>query len=522
MISITSPDKEVLAVRVQSSIAELFSPRARPELEARLAAYIAPRRWFRSKSRPIASVSLEAVVPLPADGDESSGDESSEVFLTVARVGFSEGPSEDYVLLLTRVRGDSADVISRTKPHLVVGAVHVDDDDETSWLIDGLGYAHALAKLMAFIARGAPAHDHLVEGGRAALSVRTFGPIDGAGEPHMIEAEQSNTSVLYGNRSILKILRRLDDGPSAELEMSECLTRAGFARTPPLLAALELTSRTGEAATVGVVHAFVPNQGDAWSYAVARVAPGGATPDVAFVRPIAELVASMHAVLAAPTSDPRFAAEPLLRAERVERARGVQRSLAAAFAKADAAANGTGDRIAGVRREQGAYTRIVERFVDVDPCWKTRVHGDLHLGQLLVSGDDFVVIDFEGEPARSLAERKEKRSPMVDVAGMVRSLHYACVAGGAGRAAHAWYAQARRTLLESYDASGGRSVLPERRADRETLLQFFCLEKCVYELHYELDNRPDWVEAPIEGLEELSRESARESSRESAQEADAR
>jgi len=146
------------------------------------------------------------------------------------------------------------------------------------------------------------------------------------------------------------------------------------------------------------------------------------------------------------------------------------------------------------------------------------VHGDLHLGQVLVSGDDLVLIDFEGEPARPLVERKSKRSPLVDVAGMVRSLHYASVAAarqpardvpidGLRRAAEAWHVAARRAFLDEYfRASAGRSVLPAAPGARDTLLYFYLLEKCVYELYYELDNRPDWVPIPVLGLQRILEE----------------
>src|SRR5262249_39763751 len=148
-----------------------------------------------------------------------------------------------------------------------------------------------------------------------------------------VETEQSNTSVIFGHECILKVVRKLDDGRSPDVEMSEYLTRAGYRNTPRLLAAVEL-ARGGEPATIGVVHAFVPNRGDAWTYALERIA--ASRDDVEFVRPLAARVAAMHAALAAATEDPRFVPEPLARREREELGSAVERSLVAALALAEA------------------------------------------------------------------------------------------------------------------------------------------------------------------------------------------
>jgi trehalose synthase-fused probable maltokinase len=487
-------------VNVKSHLAELFSPSARAELEGRLQAFIEPRRWFRSKTRAVASASLASLVALPVEG--------KEVFLTVMRVAYEAGPDEEYVVPLTWVIDDT---LPRTKPHLVVGAVQVEGEARPRWLIDALGEPHALEAILALAVRGA-----VVPGEGCELAFRKVGDALGAvAEPRPVETEQSNTSVIFGNDCILKVVRKLDVGRAPDLEMGEHLTRAGYANTPRLLAAIELARGADEPATVGVVHAFVPNQGDAWTFALGKIRDAS-SPDVAFVKPLAARVAEMHAALAAPTTDPRFATEPMPRAEREALGRAVEGSLVAALALAEARSGAISsslrDRLRALHAAERALRAAVTRFVDVEPCQKTRVHGDLHLGQVLVtadaSGDDFVVIDFEGEPARSLAERKAKRSPMVDVAGMLRSLDYASVAAGGGPT---WYAQAKHAFLDAYFAAAdGHSVLPEDAAGRRALERFFTLEKCVYELHYELNNRPDWVAIPVEGLETLLKDSLQE------------
>jgi trehalose synthase-fused probable maltokinase len=210
----------------------------------------------------------------------------------------------------------------------------------------------------------------------------------------------------------------------------------------------------------------------------------------------------MHAALAAPTDDPRFTVEPIGRAEREALARTTRSALdevRGAARSREGLPEDVRARFEALGRSARGLDAIVERFVEVERCAKTRVHGDLHLGQVLVTGGDFVLLDFEGEPARPLSVRKAKRSPLVDVAGMVRSLDYAAVTAEAGERV---FSRARDEFLEAYFAAATSSVFPSR-ADRDALLCFYLFEKCVYELRYELDNRPAWAAIPLLGMERL-------------------
>jgi len=508
-------------MHAKSRLDELFSGPARAELEARLREYVQPRRWFRSKSRAVAGVSIDHVVRLPTPAEERDG-----VFVLILGVDYEGGGERDaYAVPVTWVQGDAGAHLAQTRPHLVVGAVEVEGEERPRWLVDALGERRALEGLLALVARGAT-----VEGQGCSLVFRPVGDgvTDAGASPRAVETEQSNTSVVYGDACILKVVRKVDDGASPDLEMSEFLTRAGYAHTPRLLAAIELVRPARPAATAGVVHAFVPNEGDAWTFtlgtiavAYARAGQGDAAAEgAAFVAPLARRIAEMHAALARPTPDPRFLPETLGRAEREAIGGAAVRALDAVWVLAgERAERLPGEAVARFRALRGrerAVRACVDAFVgDAGTplaTFKTRVHGDLHLGQVLVTGTDFHVIDFEGEPARPLAERKAKRSPAVDVAGMLRSLHYASVAAerdrGVGRLfAAAWYEAARRAFLRAYDeAAASRTVLPEDPAQRAAFLRFYSLEKCVYELRYELDNRPDWVMIPLLGLESLLEE----------------
>jgi trehalose synthase-fused probable maltokinase len=504
-------------LHVKSRLDELYAGSARADLGRRLAAYIEPRRWFRSKTRAVSGTVLEQVIPLPIGGTETA--------IGIVRVQYTRGPEDEYVVPLTWVHGDAGAHLAQTRPHLVVGAVAVDGEERPRWLVDALGERHALEELLALVARGVT-----VDTDDCSLTFRSIGPavVTAGISPRPVETEQSNTSIVYGDAYIMKIVRKLDDGPSPDLEMSEFLTNAGFANTPRLLAAIELARPSREPTTVGVVHAFVRNDGDAWTFALREVAQLAAAStrsnasalesSIAFVRPLARRVAQMHSALAAPTSDPRFAPERIERVERQALGLAVERAIDDAWALVDERAGQlTPDSIAHLRsiRSRAAVLRdAVTRFVDSpSPFIKTRVHGDLHLGQVLVCGEDFVLIDFEGEPARPLADRKAKRSPLADVAGMLRSLHYASLAEAgpsapadrqATASAKAWHDAARREFLRAYyEAFPARSVLAEGPAAEEALLRFYLLEKCIYELHYELNNRPAWSFIPVCGLESL-------------------
>jgi maltose alpha-D-glucosyltransferase/alpha-amylase len=513
-------------VQSQGRLEDVFSGGSRGALEARLGAYVAARRWFRSKTRKMVGTSVVCAVPLPG--------ELRRMVLTVVGVRFEEGPEERYVLPLTWTYGDSGEHLTKARPDLVVGAVDVQGEERPRWLIDALGDRHALEDLYELFARAA-----VVVAGDGEVAFRPIGgglPLFAAGsvEPRPVQAEQSNTSVVFGSACVVKVVRKLEEGVPADVEMGEYLTRAGYAHAPRLLAVAELRRAGAGGATIGTAHAFVPNEGDAWAHTLAALTrlareaprPGRAVLDEAsaFASTLATRVAELHAILASPSEDPRFSPEPMERPEREAIGRTVERSLEAVWASLDDAghrpsADAT-ERLGALRRRAPAFRDIVARFVAADgACVKTRVHGDLHLGQVLVSGGDLVLIDFEGEPARRLAERKAKRSPLVDVAGILRSLHYASVAAGRTKTdgappgdalretAEAWHLAARRAFLAAYsDAAAARTVLPRDVRAREALLRFYLLEKCVYELHYELGSRPEWAIIPALGLERIVQE----------------
>ncbi len=423
--------------------------------------WIMQRRWFRSKARPLASAEIDESFPL--EGAE----------LAIVRCRFTDGGEERYVVL--RARGEAL------AAHLAIG-------DGT---FDALGSATHLAALLGQIERGARA-----PGKRGALVLRAeagFAAAKRDATPKPSEKEQTNTSVVFGDSFILKIVRKLDEGRSAELEMGEFLTRHGYASAPAVLGAIEIERGAGEPATVGIVHRFLENQGDAWASTLADLAR---SPDPAAFRARAELlgrrVGEMHVVLAGGT-DEAFAPVRIDAAARARLAKRVEEDARGASKWLDAAL------VEKVAARAAAFAKL-----GADPI-AMRVHGDLHLGQILVRGDDYVIIDFEGEPARPLAERKAKRSPLADVAGMVRSFDYAAATAlrkTDAAAARAWSRDVSSAFLAAW-RSATRAALPMDNATFSATLDVHLLEKCLYEIAYEANNRPDWLDIPRDGLRDL-------------------
>jgi maltose alpha-D-glucosyltransferase / alpha-amylase len=379
-------------------------------------------------------------------------------------------------------------------------------------------------------------------------------------EPRALKAEQTNSSVIYGDRLILKLFRMLDPGINPDLEVGRMLdAHAHFAHTPPLAGWLEYQTGRDEPRTVGVLHGFIPNQGDAWTHAqgelsqyferaltqkdravelpakplVKLVAEDQPSPMVteaigAFLETAGLLgrrTAELHIALAAATDDPNFAPElysPLYQRSEYQSMRNLagqvfrllraRQSLLPEAEQAKASGLLSNQELVTARFEE--YLR--RRFTVA----RIRTHGDLHLGQVLHAGKDFAIIDFEGEPARPLSERRRKRSALRDVSGMLRSFHYAAMGSmldhlragtlspsvleALGPWARLWQVWASWAYLKEYlNTAGEAEFIPRDREELRILLDAFLLDKAVYELGYELNNRPDWLEIPMQGISQI-------------------
>ncbi|MHB8641569.1 MAG: phosphotransferase [Gaiellaceae bacterium] len=313
-----------------------------------------------------------------------------------------------------------------------------------------------------------------------------------------IATEQSNTSIVFDEEVILKVFRRLEAGVNPELELLRFLTERGFANIAQLAGWFAYIGRPLDA-TLGVLQQFVAGGLDGWELALDELER---EPErfLAPLRRLGNVTGTMHTVLGSDPADPNFSPEEpsaetlaLLTATVDEEIMRIFVELPDDVEALDPI-RGRGEEV----RESLALLSHVGSFGKL-----IRTHGDFHLGQTLFADEDWVILDFEGEPARSLPERRRKRSPLRDVAGMLRSFAYAVSAVEILRGAIApddWEAPARAEFLAGYNETVDPSLLPAGQAAVDRLLTVFELEKAVYELRYELNNRPDWVHIPVAGI----------------------
>lgn len=319
----------------------------------------------------------------------------------------------------------------------------------------------------------------------------------------LLRGEQSNTSLRYGLALVMKLFRRVQYGPNPDVEVGVFLTeRTNFRGSPGVVGTLEYVAPDGQQASLAFLQQFVANRGDAWTTTLERLqtilAGGDPAESLAAVARLAQITAELHLALADGSGDPAFRVEPITPADVAEWRTAMQHDVDQALA-ALAARGIHPDSTDLARRSDGLQTLVGAE--------KTRHHGDYHLGQVLEREDgSFMIIDFEGEPTKPLALRRERRSPLRDVAGMLRSLDYArhaaVRAGDASTTtrrerADAWYHAAHRAFQTTYVAtvaSRRPALLP---ADVSAALGALELEKAAYEVLYELNNRPDWLPIPL-------------------------
>jgi maltose alpha-D-glucosyltransferase/alpha-amylase len=335
----------------------------------------------------------------------------------------------------------------------------------------------------------------------------------GAGElaPHISGAEQSNNSVIFGERLILKLFRRVEEGINPDLELSHFLTQRGFANVAPVAGALLYRRGREQTSALAMLQGYVPNQGDGWSQALdelGRGDRGGIERYESLAALLGRRTAEMHLVLASDTEDPAFEPEPTtmlstrsvyqsIRTLGMQVMRQVRRQLSGLPEDARAEA----ERV--LELEPKLLPRLKELLDRPISARRIRTHGDYHLGQVLFTGGDYVIVDFEGEPLRPLAERRLKRWAMKDVAGMLRSFTYAAEAAKV-EFGEEWADRASRAFLTAYWKTAGEAPFTSRTlAERDLLLDAMLIEKTLYETRYELDNRPAWVRIPLRGLTRL-------------------
>jgi maltokinase len=450
--------------------------------EERLGEWLLGRRWFGSKAEDVSQTHVLDVVTL-ADGPPA-------VLLAAVEARFPTGTHAIYQLLLgLRPAGDGWT------------ADRLDDIDGVT-VYDAFADPEAAGVLPRLLADEAT-----VQGERATVDFRWGEEFDRPrpdAELRAMGAEQSNSSVVLDDALVLKLFRRLEAGDNPELEMLRFLTSRGFPNIAELAGWIEYSGELMDA-TLGVVQRFVPGGRDGWELALDEIA---SDPE-AFVARMAELgavIGRMHTALAADASDPAFAPEEPSQESTSLITATIDEQIERVFVdlpEDNAALEPIAHRGEEVRDRLSLLSHIGASGKLI------RHHGDLHLGQTLLAPDRWIVLDFEGEPARPLLERRRKRSPLRDVAGMLRSFAYAASAAEIQRgtaAPEGWEDRTRDAFLSGYFGAVDGSLLPPGESNARTLLTIFELEKAVYELRYELNNRPDWVRIPVAGIARLLEE----------------
>jgi maltose alpha-D-glucosyltransferase / alpha-amylase len=513
--------------------------------------FLGTRRWFAAKGGGIERVEVVAQATF---GDN--------VLFTLLRVHVGDESPEGaepqlYFLPLSAAWEDGAegDGVSMHMPHVLT---KLRRRARVGVLLDALADEAFCRSVL--VAMGEDTEMGIGEGEIRFSATHVFEDLVGD-EPfgelsvRRAEVEQTNSSVILGERLILKAYRRLQKGTNPDLEIGRYLTaKARFENTPLLAGAIEYTGPDGETTTLGLLQGFVENQGDGWSYVLDYLdryledrlltswSPEGEEDEAereelvaedaffaGLVRILGLRTGELHAALAAPTDDEAFASETASPEEVAGWADGVLAEARSTLDRLKRRRSGLhdgvipdADYLLGLR---GELTKLIK---DVSKggfgVVKTRHHGDYHLGQVLVVGNDFQIIDFEGEPARALAERRKKHSPLRDVAGMLRSFDYAIRSAlmdlGAERAdqlgrlepwVRLWEERTRRAFLDGYrEGVNGAVSYPEDEEHARALIELFTLEKALYEIRYELDNRPDWVGIPIKSVLDLLEEDGEE------------
>ena len=419
---------------------------------AALARLVARQRWFGSKSRELAG-----------GRTVDSGELAPGCVLALVEVTFAEGDGELYQLPF-RIAAGGEPELSLADPELARALLAA--------ILRGQPVATA-AGAIEFALTGVLPEESALAGAR---------PVGG---------EQSNSSVVFGEQAILKAYRRLEAGESVELELLRFLATHGFEHTPRLLGWYRYAGPEATA-TLGILQAFAAGARDGWELALTSFADPA--PFLAQLERLGEVTARMHAVLAGDADDPAFRPEPP-GTEAARHSEADARAVLAGLAPdgpAESVRARAGEVLERLRSQHGVG--IGGRLI--------RQHGDYHLGQVLWADDDWLVLDFEGEPARPLGERRRKTSPLRDVAGMLRSFAYAAETARARGDAPpgGWEQDARAAFLRGYDSAIDPALLPAPGEARASLLAAYELEKALYELRYELNNRPDWFHVPLAGI----------------------
>jgi maltose alpha-D-glucosyltransferase / alpha-amylase len=499
--------------------------------------YLQSCRWFGSKARTFRSLKI---VEQPSISDDA---DSAQLWLL--EVSYLDAPTETYVLPVSIASGETARAVFQAAPHAIIARFAGNGENV---LFDATWDVKCRSRLFDTIARREIVKARAGE--LVGITAKDF-EADQSTSPQnsqVLGAEQSNSSMLFDNKFFLKLYRKIEDGVNPDVEITRFLTEhTKFPNVPAFIGAIEYRRAKAEPTVVCLLQRAVTNEGDVWSLtldAVGRyyervlgrkadlqneIAPPGALLDELFggvypekMKLLGQRTGELHLALASYPDDPAFRPEPFNAMAQRSVYQNMRGSLRRAFtllekklADLPAAFRDEAKEVLGAEQEILAREkRLLDRRTNAA---KIRVHGDYHLGQLLYTGKDFVILDFEGEPARPLSERKLKRSALRDVAGMMRSFQYAAYSAlwqpamrkedvpFLERWADLWYRHMGSVFLQSYLKTTGSAAvfIPQNTEDLQIMIEAYLLDKAVYEIGYELNNRPSWVVIPVRGIKHI-------------------
>ena len=532
-----------MTLSVRDSWENLVLGRDRAALEEILPQHLRTRPWFTERRRRILSASIVEALRVP--------DGAAPGFIVFVRVEYSERQPDLYVVPLGWAIGERAVGIQGEQADHVIARVKVSgrDDATEGVLYDAIAeprFAQALLSVAVANRRLKGLSGHVggvrTPGFRHLKASRAT-----AAGTHVVAEELSNSTLAYGDIAVLKLFRKVGPGPHPDFVIGDFLTRRNFKHAPTYAGALEYKRPRGEPIVLGVVQHFVPHDGNAWQHTL-RILEGsirrmrgtpeppsaaassagallaatehGVPPEaeerlvdyLPVARRLGELTGELHRVLGSAAGHPHLAPEafsPFYQRSTYQSLRGmtcaVIDTLCAELPRLPASSRSDAERVIAARdRLLVHFRRILARKLT---AVRIACHGNFHLQQVLCTAGDFTIIDFEGEPPRPLFERRLKRSPLVDIASMVRSFHYAAGVGFREEPGRAWSMFWRHwvsvAFLQAYFSKVDRDVLPRSREDLQLLLETQLLERTLYELGHELTHRPDWVPIPLRDLSDL-------------------
>src|SRR5437763_3658401 len=524
-------------INAPAEVDVLLGNNQREQLEREiLPNYIQTCRWFGSKARTLRELK---VVEQP--GVSSDADAARFWFVVVSYV---DGPTETYALPVKIALGNAARAVSRSAPHAIIARLA---GAEETILYDAVWDAKFRSQLFEAIVQRQIMKGHagdLVGIAGKAMAAESSVAVD---KSQVLGGEQSNSSMLFDNKFFLKIYRKLEDGVNPDVEITRFLTEhANFPNVPAFVGAIEYRRKKSEPTVVCLLQSAVPNESDVWARTLDAVGRyyervlgrkadlqnqatppaslldeliGGVYPEKAKL--LGQRTGELHLALASNNDDRAFAPEPF----NAMAQRSVYQSMRTLLRRAFTLLEKKLSNLSKVSREEAKQVIAAEqeilarekRLLDRRSNGaKIRIHGDYHLGQVLYTGKDFVILDFEGEPARALSERKLKRCALRDVAGMMRSFQYAAYSAlwqpamrkedvpFLERWADLWYRQISSVFLQSYlKTASGAIFVPQNPDDLQIMLEAYLLDKAVYEIGYELNHRPDWVVIPVRGIKHI-------------------